>query len=728
MKDTHTGPHTNTPDSADPQTQQIPIPRALQLAADHHNAGRLQQAEQILQKILHAVPQQPDALNLMGALAHRVGKMDIAASYFEKACNAAPDNAQFHANLCEALRSTGKPDDAAAAGRKAISLDPDHVGAYSNLGIALFDLGDHEAAKQMHEKALQKNPQYAPSLNNLGSIYHDANDHDKAEQYYRQAIAANPDYLEPQNNLGETLLRTYRYDDAAAILETVVRKNPHYVEALCNLGYTYLNNDRPDDARAQFRNALHIKPDHAKALVGLARIAREKQQNTEAQTLLDTALSHEPELTEARTLQGTIYLEDGFPDQARACFNDILAIDPDHESARLGLGHIYLEEGDFAAAKDLFSGVLDHKEGSIPALFCLAQAQKVKKDSRLVPLLQQKEKDDSPLPRKQTLYLHFALGKMYDDLGDHHTAFTHYIKGCRLQRETIDYDADVKDRQFADVRSIFTPAFIAANRTDPSAATARADNLPVFIVGMPRSGTTLTEQIIASHPDAYGAGELFDLLDVAGWRSHDNTSQPPRFPHHIADCDPADFDTMAHDYLDRLRGHLPSQHTDTPKRITDKMPINFMNIGLIHMLFPRATIIHVNRHPLDTCISCFTRLFAHNQNNTYDLYELGRFWRAYKHMMDYWRDSLPDGRIYDLQYEDLVTDTETEARKLIDHCGLTWDDACLDFHKTQRNIRTASVTQVRQPIYKSSMARWKRYDDFLGPLIDGLGDAYDHRG
>ncbi len=192
----------------------------------------------------------------------------------------------------------------------------------------------------------------------------------------------------------------------------------------------------------------------------------------------------------------------------------------------------------------------------------------------------------------------------------------------------------------------------------------------------------------------------------------------PEFPESVRDMTAVRLAEMGRKYAEGLKARAPQA-----KHITDKMPANFLNVGLIHLILPNAKIVHVNRDPLDTCISCYTRMFAHNQNQTYDLNELGRFYRGYHGLMKHWREVLPKSAFYDIQYEALVDDTEAEAKKLIGYCGLEWDDACLSFHETKRSIRTASVHQVRQPIYKTSVARWKKYEKFLGPLIEGLGDT-----
>lgn len=296
-------------------------------------------------------------------------------------------------------------------------------------------------------------------------------------------------------------------------------------------------------------------------------------------------------------------------------------------------------------------------------------------------------------------------------MGEHDKSFENFIEGCRLKRKKIHYDPKNSERTVERVKNVFTKEFIKKH-----SGKGYKSDVPIFVCGMPRSGTTLTEQIIASHPDVHGAGEIFDLLDIMNWRGKSGNIL---FPENIADCTPEKLKDIGKKYVSGLKAR-----NKKALRITDKMPANYFHIGLIHLAMPEAKIIHVNRNPLDTCISCFTRLFSHNQNSTYDLKELGSYYRNYKNMIDHWHEVLPKGSFYDICYEDLVADTETEAKKLIEYCDLEWDDACLEFHKNTRNIRTASVTQVRQPIYNTSIERWRKYEKYLAPLLEGLGDSF----
>jgi tetratricopeptide (TPR) repeat protein len=318
-------------------------------------------------------------------------------------------------------------------------------------------------------------------------------------------------------------------------------------------------------------------------------------------------------------------------------------------------------------------------------------------------LIETLARDIGSLSEEDQIYLHFALGKVYADLGQHERSFSHLIEGNRLKRKQIVYDEAAELARLERTRALFTAEVMRKARGcgDPS-------RVPVFIVGMPRSGTTLVEQILAAHPMVYGAGELSDFEAVlAGLRG----SIAAR-----SGLGREELHQIGIRYLQRLRATAPSA-----ERIIDKRLENFRYVGLIHLALPNARIVHVRRDPLDTCISCFSILFMHNyQPFSYDLAELGRYYRANAALMEHWREVLPSEQMLEVQYEELVVNFEPLARRIVAYCGLEWDAACLEFHKTKRPVWTASVIQVRQPIYRSSIGRWKVYEDMLRPLSEAL--------
>lgn len=694
-----------------PRPQSLSIEQALALASQHQETGRLAEAENILKKILQAQPGHPYALHTLGIVAHMAGKTELGAELLGQAIKNNSKVALFYTNRAEMLRLLKRLDESVVHGKKAVALDPKMVSAHSNLGIAYYDQGEFDKAEKCQKTALKLNPDFPPALNNMGSILREREDRDGAMKYYRRAAQVNPNNVESLNNLGTTMTESDRPDEALKILDQALAKNPRYAEAHCNRGFAYIALEKYAEALPCFETALKIRPEYAEAYQGISRVFKEVYELDKAETFALKGIEIDPELAEGHTGLGSIYLAQGHPDKALACFEKALELEPELPSARMGMGNIYLEEGRFKEAEEIFGGIIDNKKERIGALFSLAQTKKVKPGDKVIAMVEDEAKNIGSLSESKSIYVHFALGKIHDDLGDTDRAFPHFIEGCRIKRSQIEYDPAEKDAYFNDIKNIFSKSFIKDHKGhgDPS-------NVPVFVLGMPRSGTTLTEQIIASHPDVFGAGELFDLINLA---QRTEKLDDPQFPANMKDLTPQRMAEMGHKYAQGLQARKPGA-----RKVTDKMPINFVHVGLIHLILPNAKIVHVNRNPLDTCISCFTRLFAHNQNQTYDLKELGRFYRGYHHLMKYWRTTLPKGAFYDVQYEALVDDTETEAKRLIDYCGLEWNESCLAFHKNKRNIRTASLTQVRQPIYKTSVARWKKYEKYVGPLIEGLGDCW----
>lgn len=301
--------------------------------------------------------------------------------------------------------------------------------------------------------------------------------------------------------------------------------------------------------------------------------------------------------------------------------------------------------------------------------------------------------------------LAFALGKAYDDIGEYDKAFAELAEANGISRSLVAYDEAAELAEFDRLEARFNPAFLASR-----AGAGLASEVPIFIVGFPRSGTTLTEQILASHPAVHGAGELHILPDIiasGGGIAKDGTPESDMGRLH-------EFGAL---YLERLARIAPDS-----ARITDKNPGNGPLLGYIHLALPGARIVYVTRDPRDACLSCFMQRFAGNSSSfAYDLGEVGRRYRHYSKIMAHWRRTLPEGSILQICYEDLVANLEPTVRRLLDHCGLPWDERCLNFHEAGRSVRTASATQVRQSLYASSLARWRRYEKHLGPLIAALG-------
>jgi tetratricopeptide (TPR) repeat protein len=706
----------NTPAKPDPSAkvlqasqQPLTIDHAMALAAQLQANGQLPDAEHLLRKILQHQPSHPFALHLLGVIAHQCGQQALAAELIERAISHNNDVALFHANLCEILRQLKRLDQAIIHGERAVTLEPRMTMAQSNLGIAYFDRKDFDKAEACQQLAIALEPNFAPSLNNLGSIWRERKDKAAALDWYRKAAAANPNYLEPLSNLGALLLEEDRGDEAAGALEKALRLNPDFAEAVCNIGGVHLAREDYDSAMNCFKRAAGLRPAYLEAQLGIAKTFQAADHPQEAEAAAQAALRIDPGSAKAHALLAGILTEASRAEQAEAEYLRALELDSECDDALLGLGHLCVENGDNERAERLFDTALQVRPDNISARIQHIQVKKVTPDNEHFRALLALQASDQPLSDNRKMALHFALGKCYEDIKEYDQAFPHFLEGCRMKRQRLQYDAEVMAREFASFIDIFSKDYIDSLRGsgDPSP-------MPIFVLGMPRSGTTLTEQIIASHPDVFGAGELPELLRIAHRKTRTDVNT---YPDNLRHLDAQTLRAWGTEYVAAVRQRAPDA-----VRITDKMPANFFALPLIHLMLPNARIIHVNRNPVDTCVSCFARQFHRKQEHTYDLAELGRYYADYAKLMAHWRKVLPDGAFLDIQYENIVADQEAQARRLLEYCGLEWNDACLDFHKTRRQVRTASLTQVRQPIYNSSVERWRKYEKFLGPLLNELGD------
>lgn len=695
-----------------PPKQPLSIPDAFALALRHYQDNRRSQAESLLRQIVQAAPKHAPALHLLGVIAHQSGNTELGAQFVQQAVEIAPDEAHFHSNLGEMYRLLKRLYDAIRHGEKAIALAPDNATAYSNLGIAYYDQGDLDRAQACQERALALNPNLVIALNNLGSILRDRKDKPGAIACYRKVLAIDPGYIESVSNLGSVLTESDQPEEAVKLLLPLVKSHPQYADAHCNIANAFLMLEQLDKAVFGFNQALVLKPDYPEACVGLARTLQEQTKPAEALAMVERALALVPDKAEAHSLLGNIYSESGYPEKAQQAYARALELDATLVSAYLGRGHLLMENGDLQGAEADFRHGLGLDEGNLGARLALTQVTKVKQDdANMAALVAESEKIDT-MPETKAMPLHFALGKCFEDTKQYDLAFEHYQKGCQLKRKRIEYSADNTDLAGQNIRAFFT-----REKIDQLRGSGCNSSLPIFVLGMPRSGTTLTETILASHPMVYGAGELNDILAIANQPGDGSLN----YPLNLQGVTQTELKLMGERYVQDLQARSP----ESP-RITDKMPANFNCVGLIHLMLPNAKIVHVRRNPVDTCVSCYTRLFNKSQYQSYDLEEIGRYYRHYAKMMAHWREVLPAGAFYEIQYEDIVADQEGQARALLEYCGLEWNAACLDFHKTERNVRTASVTQVRQPIYKTSVEKWRQYEKHLAPLLNALGDLVPH--
>jgi tetratricopeptide (TPR) repeat protein len=608
---------------------------------------------------------------------HAQGRLREAEQIYRAVLVLNPDHLRSLQRLGAICLQREAPQEALSPLAHALTLDPNSADTHNDFGIALAKLGQFAPARAEYEKAVTLEPDFAAAHSNLANALAALGEKDEAIARFRIALALAPDRSDTHNDLGVTLATSDRQKEAIPHFERAVALAPEFGDAHENLANALSAVDRHDHAIAHFRKVLALHPDMVAAYCGLGYALQMSEQPEDALAAYARALAIAPDNAEAHRGRGLVKQILGQTSEARAEFETAVRLAPNHPAV--------------------------HR--------ALAEAKTFVPDDPQISVLEQMARNVSALSEIQQIELHFALAKVCRDLGRHDRALDHLIEGNRLKRAHTEYNEDATLTMLRHIESVFTTDLFARHPRsgDPS-------EVPIFILGMPRSGSTLIEQILASHPQVFGAGELHFLANAA--RSFRGPAVQDYFPEVAARMSEAQWRAFGARYIEQIQTRAPQA-----SRITDKMPANFRFIGLIRLALPNARIIHTVRDPIDTCLSCFSKLFAGSQGFAYDLGELGRYYGAYERLMTHWRTVLPAGSMLEVRYETLVEDFEHEARRIIAYCGLDWDDRCLTFYQTERPVRTASVTQVRQPLYKSAIGRWKPYEAMLKPLIDALDNV-----
>ncbi|HEY8433087.1 MAG TPA: tetratricopeptide repeat protein [Sphingomicrobium sp.] len=685
--------------------------KAIEMAGQLYSRGQYAQAERVCRQIIAARPGNADAHNILGVSIAAQGQLDEAVTSLKRAVKINGQAASYHANLGEILRQAGRLDEAAKSIEEAIRLEPNNAQALNNLGIIQYERKQFAEAVKSYRKALELRPQMSEALNNLGNALRLTGDVDGALHAYQEALTQRAVYPEVYNNLGTLLQQDRRFEEAEHALRKAIQQNPRYIEAHNNLAQLLSSQKQEVEALRVLGEALKFAADNVQTLLLTAKIQLRRNNLQAAEQAVKLALQQEPESAEAFTVLGQIYHETDRFDEALEVLDRALKKAPENPEALNFYGVALKSVGRLDEAREHILKALklnDSMYGAYANLNDLVDFSEGIGDE----LFNRMEAIFESIPNQEAepfLALHFAYAKALDDRGQHEKALDHYIIGGRMKRAQLDYKEDETHGFFDAIRATF-PKEAFENRKYEGLD----DDRPVFIVGMPRSGSTLVEQILSSHPDVYGAGEVKYLSRALG-QLRDRFPSLPKYPEMANKVTPAQLDIVAKNYQQAI-----SQGAGDAKRITDKLLTNYFFLGLINLLFPKAKVIHTRRDPVDTCLSGFTKLFKDDMPHSYDLGELGRYYSKYRELMGYWEQVLPEGFMTTVVYEDVVADTEKEARRLIEFLGLPWNDKCVDFHKSDRPVKTASVAQVRRPIYKTSVQRWKKYGSGLQPLVDAV--------
>jgi len=600
----------------------------------------------------------------------------------------------------------GRLPEAEALFRQVLSLDPGHADAHNWLGVVLQQKGESGEALGHLRQAVALAPASADFANNLGIAELGAGNVDGARRALEKAVKLNPRLPAAHHNLGLVFQKRRELEPAIACFRRAIALAPDYVNAHLNLGNALQDSGHIDEAIVQYRKLVALAPKSREARFNLASVLNAAKRLAEAEREAREAVSLDPRGIEAGNLLVSVLSTLEHYDEAMAEARRVLALDPKCVEAHNRLGTILTTLGRFDEAISCFQASLAAQPDNAGALFGLANASKEYSSPEMADRIERSLGRD--LSQEHRSMLHFALGKIYDDMGDYARAFENYRVANELAVPEAWFDAKIWTAYVDRVVATFTPDFFARRK-----AFGSPSRRSIFIFGMPRSGTTLTEQIVASHPLVAAGGELGTVADlVAGLPAR--LKSESRFPECATEITEETAGRLAADYL----AALDKVDADA-QRVTDKMPLNFQNLGLIALMFPQATFIHCRRDPLDTCLSCYFQKFGRGLDFSYSFENLGAYYRGYRRLMAHWREALPVA-VLEVGYEDMVADQEGTSQRIIAHCGLEWDDRCLAFHKTERAVRTASVWQVRQPVYKTAVKRWQRYEPFLGPLRAAL--------
>ena len=511
--------------------------------------------------------------------------------------------------------------------------------------------------------------------------------------------------------LGNVMQTLGQFREAVAAYDKSIALEPGYLAALNNRGVALLALHQPLEAIASYDSALALDPDFTEAIYNRGDALRELRRFAEALRDYERAIALRPTNAEAFNNRGNTLQELGRPLDALASYDQALALRPAYIEALENKAILLGEFGVLDAARQALQSVIAIAPGRARAHYHLARLKRMTRSDPQLKILEGLARNLAALSTKDAIDVGFALAKAYDDIGEYERAFAAYVKANALKRVGVAYDEAQALAHLAAIAKTFSPSAIRAHRGmgDDSPA-------PIFIFGMPRSGSTLIEQILARHPEVTPRGEVDDFEQAISCARNDSGCKL-RFPQEFAGVSGDELQGIARRYL-RLIG----AEDEPGKRFTDKNPSNFLFAGLIHLALPNARLIHTRRDPSDTCWSCFTQRFADNGSlpSAYDLGEIGRYYRAYQKLMEHWLSVPPEDAILTVDYESVVVDLEGQTRRILNFCGLEWNDRCLAFHEARRQVRTASSGQVNEPLHRGSIGRWRRYERFLAPLTREL--------
>ena len=643
-------------------------------------SGDQDEAELLCRARLSEDSRDVNFLSLLGSILLRKNDFEGAEKILRNVIDVSPNYPNVQEDLGTVLLNIGKPEEALIYLQKAIQDNPKNSGAFFKFGGALKSLGRDEAG-------------------------------DAALSY-----AANLSPLQANLERATKLFAEGKYRESESAAKAVITENPRDVNAGLLLGRIAIHARAFGEAEKLLRKVVEIAPRFILAWHELGVALKEQHKDDQAAEALQCALEMEPENSMTHYYYGAALAMAGRTGEAAGAYRRAVEIDPKQAGAFVGLGHVLKTLGDQEGGIEAYRAAIELRPNLGEIYFSLSNL----KTFRFTPteIEDMKRRIIQPsLPAASIVHFAFSLGKACEDAKDYDQAFQYYAQANEENRKSITYDPVQTEIAHSKIKETFNTSFFERVK---AAGTGIEDSSPIFIVGLPRSGSTLLEQILASHSLVDGTSELPDLGIVSQMIS--NKQKGRVFPGGILEMNDAEITHLGQQYLDRTQ-----RHRRGAPYFTDKMPNNFAHIGLLQAILPNAKVIDARRHPLDSCVGSYKQHFAKGQTFTYDLFELGEFYLEYDKLMRYWDKVMP-GKVLRVQYEDVVEDLESQVRRLLDYCGLPFEEGCVNFHETKRSVRTASSEQVRQPIYSQSMNTWKRFDKHIEPLkeiLEPLLDAHD---
>lgn len=657
-------------------TIEIALAHALRLL-DEQPALAAEQASEILR----VLPDHPTARLVLGAARSACDDAAGALEILLPLAQAQPGSARTQLELGLALGRTGRGDEALAALQRAVALKPELPTAWLALGDHLSATGDNTAAEVAYSQHIRYSSR-DPALLRAGA-----------------ALAEN------------------RIPEAEALLRAHLTKAPNDVAAIRMFAELAARLDRSEDAEHLLARCLELAPAFHAARQHYALVLHRGNKPEQALAQLETLLRIAPDNPGYRNLKAAVLCRIGDYEPAIELYADILQRYPRQTRIWMSYGHALKTAGRQDDAIAAYRRCIELEPGFGEAWWSLANLKTVRFGAQDLEAMRA-QLARPQLADEHRLHLEFAIGKALEDAGDYGPSFHHYAQGNAVRRAQLAYSADATTAKVRHVRQLYSADFFARREGSGDGASD-----PIFIVGLPRSGSTLLEQILSSHSLVEGTTELPEVTSISRdlrARAGADAGGPGRYHDVLATLDADELRELGRRYLDRTRIH---RKTDAPLFI-DKMPNNFMHVGMIHLMLPNAKIIDARRHPLACCFSNFKQHFARGQGFSYSLDDIGRFYRDYVALMAHYDDVLP-GRVHRVIYERMVDDTEGEVRRLLDYCGLPFEAQCLRFFENARPVRTASSEQVRQPIFREGLEQWRHYQPWLGPLKAALGPVLD---